>query len=386
VTKTIFISTGEVSGDLQGALLVTALFARAKQQGIDIKIVALGGSKMAAAGATILGDTTAIGSVGIIEALAYVLPTIRVQNIAKKYLKDHPPDAIVPIDYMTPNIGIGNYAKANFPNVPVIYYIAPQEWVWSVNSKNTNFIINFTDTILSIFPEEQKYFANKGANAKFVGHPLVDRAAQMPTRAASRAELGIATDEIAIALIPASRKQELVLLMPSIFTAAKTIQDRLPHVKFWIPLSRIEYKEAIEAAIAEYQLNATLVTENPDRAICAADVAITKSGTVSLELALLNIPQVVIYRVGKVTGWIAKNVLRLTLPYISPTNLVEMKPIVTELVQDRATPDAIVSETLELLLNPERRQKMLDDYHQMRVALGDANVCDRVADEILARL
>jgi lipid-A-disaccharide synthase len=198
--------------------------------------------------------------------------------------------------------------------------------------------------------------------------------------------LGISEGEIAISLIPASRQQELKLLMPAIFAAARLIQAKLPDVRFWIPLARDEYREAIERAITEYGINATLVTENPDLAICAADAAITKCGTVSLELALLNIPQVVIYRVGKGTAWIAKHIMRLSLSYISPTNLVEMKPIVPELIQDDANPDRIATETLELILNPDRRQQMLDGYQEMRAALGEANVCDRVADEILSRL
>jgi lipid-A-disaccharide synthase len=384
--KTIFISTGEVSGDLQGSLLVTALLNRAQQVGIDVNIVALGGQKMAAAGATIISDTTGIGSVGVIEALAYVLPTIRAQNLAKKYLKNHPPDVIIPIDYMTPNIAIGRYAKANFPKVPLIYYIAPQEWVWSVDSKNTNFIIGFTDTILAIFPEEAKYFIQRGAKVKFVGHPLIDRVAQMPDRVTARRELEIGDDRIAIALIPASRKQELTLLMPNIFSAAKQIQTKLDRVKFYIPLSRLEYREAIERAISDYQIDATLVVDRPDLAISAADYAITKCGTVSLELALLNIPQVVIYRVGKATEWIAKNIIKIKLPFVSPPNLMEMKPIVPELIQDEANPDRIATETLDLILNPDTRQKMLDEYANMKKVLGEEGVCDRVAEEIIDRL
>jgi lipid-A-disaccharide synthase len=98
--KRIFISTGEVSGDLQGSLLVKALHEQARQQGIEIEIVALGGQKMAAAGAKILGDTTGIGSMGIVEHLAFIAPTQKIQAKAKAYLEIHPPDAIILIDYM----------------------------------------------------------------------------------------------------------------------------------------------------------------------------------------------------------------------------------------------------------------------------------------------
>lgn len=384
--KTIFISTGDVSGDLQGALLVTALKQLAHKSDLELNIVALGGSKMAAAGAKILADTTSISSMGIWEGIPYIGPTIRVQQIAKKYLQTTPPDAIVAIDYMTPNVGIGNYVKRVFPNVPVIYYIAPQEWVWATDQKNTSKIISFSDQILAIFPAEAQFFAEKGANVKFVGHPLIDRIATLPSRDVARAELGIDRDELAVALIPASRKQELKYVLPAMFQAARQIQAELPHVKFWIPLSREAFKVEIDRAIIDYELNAESVLENADRVLAAVDLAITKSGTVSLELALLNVPQVVIYRVSKVTAWLAKNVVNFSIPFMSPANLIEMKPIVPELLQDEATPAQIATESLELILNTARRDRMLAEYAQMRLALGEPGVCDRAASEILARL
>jgi lipid-A-disaccharide synthase len=384
-SKTIFISTGDVSGDLQGALLVTALKQLGEKSGIELNIVALGGGKMAAAGATILADTTGISSIGILEAVAFILPTIKVQNIAKNYLKTTPPDVIILIDYNTPNAVIGNYAKSVFPDVPIIYYIAPQEWVWSINNKRTATIVKFTDEILSIFPAEASYYAERGANVKFVGHPLIDRIATLPNREVARDKLGIAADEIAIALIPASRKQELKYLVPSIFAAAQQIQAQLPNVRFWIPLSRDAFKADLEREIQAYGIKATLVTENTDYVLCAADLAIAKSGTVNLELALLSIPQVVIYRFSKTTAWLGRNIFKVEVPFMSPPNLVEMKSIVPELLQEEATPDRIAKESLELILNKERRAQMLADYSQMQTAVGEPGVCDRVAQAVFAK-
>jgi lipid-A-disaccharide synthase len=384
-SKTIFISTGDVSGDLQGALLVTALRQLSEKSGIDLNIVALGGSKMAAAGATILADTTGISSIGIWEAIAFIIPTIQVQNVAKKYLKTTPPDIIVLIDYNAPNAVIGNYAKSVFPDVPIVYYIAPQEWVWSINNKRTATIVKFTDEILSIFPAEASYYEERGANVKFVGHPLIDRVATLPSREVARQNLGIADDEIAIALIPASRKQEIKYLVPVIFAAAQQIQAKLPNVRFWIPLSRDVFKAELEREIQAYGINATIVAENADDAICAADLAIAKSGTVNLELALLSIPQVVIYRFSKVTAWLGRKVFKVDVPFMSPPNLVEMKNIVPELLQEQASPDRIATESLELILNQSRRDRMLADYLQMQTAVGDPGVCDRVAAAIFVK-
>ncbi len=384
--KTIFISTGDVSGDLQGALLVTALRQLAEKSDSKLNIIALGGSRMAAAGATVLADTTGISTVGILEHLSSLIPTFKIQNIAQQYLKTTPPDVMVLIDYKGANVVMGNYTKNTFPGVPIIYYIAPQEWVWSIDDKSTSSIVKFTDEILSIFPEEARYFAEKGARVKFMGHPLIDRVATIPHREYARKQLGIAEDEIAVALIPASRKQELKYLLPFIFESAQQIQAKLPNVRFWVPLSREAFKTDIDRAIQAYKLNATLVTENPDLVLAAADLAITKCGTVSLELALLNVPQVVIYRVSKLTAWLAKNVVKFSIPFMSPTNLVEMKPIVPELLQDEANVDRITAESLELILNQDKRDRTFADYAQMRLALGEPGVCDRVAQEILAKI
>ena len=380
----IFISTGEVSGDLQGSLLIAALQRQAVVTGLILEIIALGGEKMAEAGAKILGDTSGIGSMGLIESLPYVIPTLRVQRQAIAYLKKNPPDLVVLIDYMGPNLGIGTFMRENLPDVPVAYYIAPQEWVWSMSFQNTNRIVGFTDKLLAIFPEEARYYRQNGANVCWVGHPLIDRMANAPNREIAREKLGIKPAEIAITLLPASRHQELKYLLPMIFQAAQNIQSKLPNVHFWIPLSLETFRQPITAAIKDYGLNATLVSDQQKDIFAAADFAITKSGTVNLELALLNVPQVVVYCLHPITAWIVRHILKGSIPFASPVNLVVMREIVPEFLQEQATADNIVEAAMELLLNPEKRQKTLLDYQEMRHCLGELGVCDRTAKEILA--
>lgn len=381
----IFISTGEVSGDLQGALLITALKRQAIKTGVELEIVALGGAKMAAAGAILLGNTSSIGSMGLLEALPFILPTLQLQKQAIASLKAQPPDLVVLIDYMGPNMKIGSYIHSSLPQVPVVYYIAPQVWVWSVTARATTRIIEISNKLLAIFPEEARYFEKRGAKVSWVGHPLVDRMQNAPSREVARKLLSIAPETTAIALIPASRRQELKYLLPPMFEAAKQIQSQLPNVRFLIPLALEIYRQPIEKAIAFYGLQATIVCGQTTEAIAAADLAITKSGTVNLEIALLNVPQVVIYRVSSLTIAIAR-LLKFSIPFMSPPNLVEMKPIVPELLQEQATPENIVQIALELLLNPIRRQETLDAYKQMRLSLGEVGVCDRAASEIFQLL
>ncbi|MBD2358991.1 lipid-A-disaccharide synthase [Tolypothrix sp. FACHB-123] len=379
----IFISTGEVSGDLQGALIIAALKRQAVAAGLELEIVALGGEKMAAAGATIIGDTSHIGSMGILEALPYLIPTLLVQRKAIAYLKQHPPDLVLLIDYMSPNLGIGTYMQQHLPNVPVVYYIAPQEWVWSINLRNTHRIVGFTKKLLAIFPEEARYFRSSGADVTWVGHPLVDRMQSAPSRQEARAKLGIADEAIAVTLLPASRQQELKYLLPIIFQAAQTIQAKLPEVHFWIPLSLEDFRQPIEAAIGRYGLRATVLSGQQKEVFAAADFAITKSGTVNLELALLNVPQVVVYRLNPITAWIARKILKGSIPFASPVNLLVMREIVPELLQEAATADNITQAAMELLLNNAKKQQTFQDYQEMRQCLGEVGVCDRASQEIL---
>ncbi|PSO80777.1 MAG: lipid-A-disaccharide synthase [Cyanobacteria bacterium QS_5_48_63] len=378
----IFISTGEVSGDLQGAMLIEALKRQATAVGAELEIVALGGDHMAAAGATLLGNTTGIGSMGLLESLPFVLPTMQIQRRAKQYLWQNPPDLLVLIDYLGPNLAIGSYLRQHLPHVPVVYYIAPQIWVWSPLA-SANRIAEITDRLLAIFPGEARFFQEKGVSVGWVGHPLVDRMQTAPSRDKARVSLGIESDKLAIALLPASRQQEVKYLLPVMLEAAQQIQAKLPQVHFWIPLSLTAYRGAIEKAIKRYGLQATLLEGQTLEAIAAADLAITKSGTVNLEAALLDVPQVVLYRVNPITAWIARTFLNFSIPFMSPPNLVVMDSIVPELLQEEATPARIVQESLDLLLNPQRNQQLLAGYQQVRQGLGEVGVCDRAAGEIL---
>ncbi|MDX2231347.1 MAG: lipid-A-disaccharide synthase [Leptolyngbyaceae cyanobacterium bins.349] len=400
----IFISTGEVSGDLQGSLLIQSLNRLAQHHGLTLEILALGGDRMANVGATLLAHTSEIGSMGILESLPFVVPTLQIQNQAKAHLQQHPPDVVVLIDYMGPNLALCEYffKQANSP--PVVYYISPQEWVWGdqwqwgVKLFRSELIVKATERVLAIFPAEAEYMQRKGAKVSWVGHPLVDRMQTALKRDQARAALGLDPDQLVVTLLPASRQQEIKYLLPIISQTAQRIQQKLPQVRFLIPLALEKYRQPIEQAIAHYGLQAIILsdqvgtqTDDPAQsvtlqAIAAADLAITKSGTVNLEIALLNTPQVVLYKVNRVTAWILRHILHFSIPFMSPPNLVMMRAIVPEFMQDQATPATLAQESLEILLNPDQRSRILADYHAMRQVLGEPGVCDRAANEILQLL
>ena len=149
-TYRLFVSTGEVSGDLQGALLVNALQRQAELAGIELEILALGGDRMAAAGAKLLGNTITIGAMGLVEAVPHILPTLKIQRLAKRFLREEAIDLVVLLDYQGPNLSLGKYIRRHLPKMPIVNYIAPQEWVWSHIGKGKSQLLGITDHILSL--------------------------------------------------------------------------------------------------------------------------------------------------------------------------------------------------------------------------------------------
>ena len=375
----IFISTGEVSGDLQGAMLVKSLYKIAASQNIDLEIAGLGGDRMKTAGAKILADTAVIGSMGFVEAIPFVLPTIKIQNLTKKYLRENPPDILVLIDYPASNLALASYVKQHLPKIPIVYYIAPQDWAVPMLN-NTPKIAKVVDKLLAIFPAEAEYFQNQGIDVTWVGHPLLDRMQQAPDRKQARLNLQLESDAKIVTLLPASRQQEIKYLLPVMCQAARQISQRLP-VEFLIPVSLPHYRRAIIDAVKEYNLPAKIVEGQTLDAIAAADLAITKSGTVNLEIALLDVPQIVVYRIHPLTAWIGRR-LGFSVPLMSPANLVVKRMLVPELQQEEVTADNITDRALKLLSDLPA-EEIIAGYREMRSHLGTIGVSDRVVNEII---
>jgi lipid-A-disaccharide synthase len=380
----LLISAGEVSGDLQGSLLIQALHREAAERSWVLKITVLGGERMAAAGATLLANTTRIGAIGLFESLPYVRSTLAIQKRIRAFLKTDPPNLTVLIDYPGANIPLAGYLKRTYPSSPIVYYIAPQEWVWAFGKGTTRQIVERTDQILSIFSEEAEYYAAHGAKATWVGHPFVDTLASYPGRAEARQQLGIPLEQTMIALLPASRRQELRHILPILSAAAQQIQQQVPTAHFYIPVAHGGLRQSLQTMIEQCGLRANL-TEDAQLTLAAADLTIGKSGTVNLETALLGIPQIVVYRVHPVSGWLYRKLLGFKVPYISPVNLVAKRALVPELLQEAATPEAISQLALELLQPSELRAQMLEDY-RLHLNLGERGVLKRAANLILDSL
>ena len=384
----LLISTGEVSGDLQGSLLINALKTNAEKRKIELEIIALGGERMKEAGAKLISNTSSIGAIGFLEALPYVLPTLNAQSKIDNYLSSSPPDAVVLIDYMGPNIRLGLKVKKKFPNVPIIYYIAPQEWAWRLGDSGTTDLISFTDKILAIFEEEAKFYSNKGGNVKFVGHPMLDFYRNIPTREESLRRIGLTSDQKLLLIIPASRKQELKYILPTLLKAAKLLQEKDPSITVLIPSGLNEFNELLNNSLKEYDLSGRIILSNEVDDLkpflfSAAHLALAKSGTINMELALNSVPQIVGYKVSRVTAFFARYLLRFNVKYISPVNLLLNKMLIPEFIQEDFKVEKIFNAALSILEDNSKKEEIIIGYKRLKDKLGKPGVTDRASKDIL---
>ena len=391
MSRKIFISTGEVSGDLHGSLLAKALLEEAKKRSIEIKVFGLGGQRMVKAGVEVLHDTTPISAIGIWEALPLVLPTLKIQKKFYNSLIAHSPDCLILIDYMGPNINIGRKLRRVKNNIPIYYYIAPQEWAWRVGNNSTTDLINFSDKIFAIFKQEADFYKKRGGNVSWIGHPMMDLTKKLPTKAESRRLLNIKNNENLLLIMPASRPQELRYILPTYMKVAKKLQQKYPNLIVVIPSCRKEFDEKFQKAFDEYEIKGKIVKqddlEDQKKYIYSlTKLALSKSGTVNMELALYGVPQVVGYKVSRVTAFIAKKILNFKVKFISPVNLLLRKSIIPEFVQNDFDANKIFKKSCQLIDNKNQIKKIKKGYQLLRSELGEEGGVKRAAEEILKSL
>ena len=385
----LLVSTGEVSGDLQGSLLIRALHEEARRRQLPLEVVALGGERMRQAGAELLADTSRLGAIGLWEALPMILPTLSLQRRLRQWLQQNPPDGVVLIDYMGANINLGLRLKRLYPTVPISYYIAPQEWAFRLGEGGTTRLIGFSDRILAIFPQEASFYASRGATVTWVGHPLIDTVSHLPSTEEARRSLQLPQEAPVLLLLPASRPQELRYLLPPMAAGVALLQHRMPQLEVLLPAGLPGFEPILEQAMVQAGARARVVPAvDADRLkpeLCAAaDAALTKSGTANLELALRGVPQVTGYRVSRPTAFVARHLLRFNVPHISPINLILKERLVPELLQDAFTAEGVAEAVGELLGSEHgARQHQLEGYARLRKSLGEPGVTTRAAAAIL---
>lgn len=356
----IFVSAGEPSGDQHAAALVAALRRRRP----DAVVEAFGGPALAAAGAEIRFPMERYTALGFLEVLHKLGPHLRLLRGLRRDLRAGRYDLVIAVDYPGFNLRLAEAARR--AGVRTLYYIAPQLWAWRPGRARR--LARGADRLAVILPFEPDFFRSLGIEAEYVGHPLAERA--WPSREEARERLGIDPLARVLAVFPGSRAQEVARL--------------------WEP-----FRDAATRLLAEGRCDRALVAGTPDGAypdagslevvraesspvLAAADVALVKSGTTTLEAALAGTPMVVAYRVNPLSYAIARRVVRV--PWISLVNLVAGREVVPELVQDAASPDRLV-EHLHPLLDPSSPATMAQraGFAELRETLGGAGASERAA-------
>ena len=386
--KKIFISTGEVSGDLHGSLLAKALIEESLEKSIDIDLFGLGGERMKKAGVNVLFDTTSISAIGIWEAIPLVLPMMKIQKRFLQVLVSKSPNCLILIDYMGPNISIGRRLKRKNLKMPIYYYIAPQEWAWRVGNNSTTDLIGFSDKIFAIFQQEANFYRKRGGKVSWIGHPMVDLTKKLPTKKESRKYLDLASNQNILLIMPASRPQELKYILPTFIQVAQKLQRKYPDLVVFIPSCRDVFDQSFQKALDKNNINGRVIStseieKNKVYIYSLSKLALCKSGTVNMELALYGIPQVVGYKVSRVTAFIAKKILNFKLRFISPINLLMKRQIVPEFVQKEFNVNSVFRKSCKLLEKNDAKLKMKQGYKLLKNNLGDEGVTKRAAKEII---
>ena len=391
MNRKIFISTGEVSGDLHGSLLANALFNEAEKRSVDLEICGLGGERMRKEGVKILQDTTSISAIGVWEALPLIIPTIQIQKKFYKSLKNLSPNCLVLIDYMGPNIKIGRKLKSEKNKIPIYYYIAPQEWAWRVGNNSTTDLISFSDRIFAIFKQEANFYKRRGGNVLWIGHPMIDLIKKIPTKKDSRKILKLRANENILLIMPASRPQELRYVLPVFMQVARKLQQKYPSLIVYIPSCREVFDSKFKLALDNFKVKGKVISQTDIEELkthiySLTKLALCKSGTVNMELALYGIPQIVGYRVSRVTAFIAKKILNFKVKFISPVNLLVKKLIIPEFVQKDFEVKKIYDKACRVLDRKSEKEKISKGYADLKKELGKEGVVKRAAEEIINSL
>ena len=391
MNRKIFISTGEVSGDLHGGLLANALFNEAEKRSIDLEICGLGGERMRKEGVKILQDTTSISAIGVWEALPLLIPTIKIQKKFYKSLKNLSPNCLVLIDYMGPNIKIGRKLKSEKNKIPIYYYIAPQEWAWRVGNNSTTDLISFSDRIFAIFKQEANFYKRRGGNVLWIGHPMIDLIKKIPTKKDSRKILKLRANENILLIMPASRPQELKYVLPVFMQVARKLQQKYPSLIVYIPSCREVFDSKFKLALDNFKVKGKVISQTDIEELkthiySLTKLALCKSGTVNMELALYGLPQIVGYRVSRVTAFIAKKILNFKVKFISPVNLLVKKLIIPEFVQKDFEVKKIYDKACRVLERKSEKEKISKGYEDLKKELGKEGVVKRAAEEIINSL
>jgi lipid-A-disaccharide synthase len=346
-----YIISGEASGDLHGSNLIKELH----RFDAAANIRCWGGDKMQAAGATLVKHYRELAFMGFVEVLKNINTIFKNIAFCKEDILVYKPDVLVLIDYPGFNLRISKWAKEN--NIKVIYYISPQVWAWKEN--RVKMMKQCIDQMLVILPFEKEYYQNKwNWEVEYVGHPLVEEIENGSWKMKSE-KWRAGTDKPIIAVLPGSRKQEILKKLPVMLEVSKSF----PAYEFIIAKAPGLDDSFYESLIKDYS-NVSSVSNQTYPLLQQSTAALVTSGTATLETALFGVPEVVCYKGSEISYQIAKRLINIK--YISLVNLIMNKEVVKELIQNEMNTENLISELKQILPGTAKRDIMLKDYEQLK--------------------
>ena len=350
-----YIIAGEASGDLHGSNLIKEL----KKLDTAASIRCWGGDKMQAAGGELVKHYRDLAFMGFTEVLMNLGTILRNLKFCKQDILSYKPDTLVLIDYPGFNLRIAKWAKQQ--GLKVIFYISPQVWAWKEN--RVKMMKECIDKMLVILPFEKDYFKNRwNWKVEYVGHPLVQVIDKF--RAIHPDLKPNAQPPFTIALLPGSRKQEILKKLPIMLEVSKEFPEHI-----FIIAKAPAVEDAFYNDLLKDYSNVSHVANQTYELLLKANAALVTSGTATLETALFGVPEVVCYKGSAISYQIAKRVIKVK--YISLVNLIMFRLVVHELIQDALTPKNLTKELNQLLFDPKRINQLNNDYKELKEMLGE---------------
>jgi len=365
----VLIVAGEASADLHGSNLVRAM----KRHDASIRFRGIGGPRMESQGVEILTPCSELSVVGLTEVFPRLRTIARAYGRLKNILKKDRPELLILIDFPDFNLMLARIAKRR--GVPVLYYISPQVWAW--RKGRVEKLRRRVDRLAVILPFEEAFYRQKGLDVEYVGHPLLDVIPPRMEKDGARKELGMDGASPVIGLLPGSRKEEVVNLLPTMVKAAIELRASFPKLKCILPKAPTIPEELIASMLVSRPIEIKVIPGQIYKVLSACDCAFVASGTATLETAIMQVPMVILYRVSPLSYRIGRKVIRV--PAIGLPNLVAEKKIVPELIQDEATPARLAREALSLLGDDKRKDHMVKELSKVREKLGTLSASQRTA-------
>lgn len=385
----VFISAAEASSDTHAAEVLKRLIPLAEGRGLPLQVSGIGGPKLRAMGLVPLFPAESLLAMGFVEVITRLPKIYRYLDEVEAWAKREQPDVAVLCDY--PEFHFKLAARLKKLGIRTICFIPPKVWVW--RKKRIQRLAHLYDRVLSILPFEEKTYRGTAVNFQYVGNPLMDELPLALTREAARASFGLAPMDRMVCLMVGSRPAELRLHIEPVLRAAVEIARVNPAVQFFLPLPETVNLESFQHLWADAKakvpnashLCLTVSQGDAWSVLRASDAGIIKSGTSSLEAAILDCPHIVIYRAHAVSEWIFKNIIRYTNS-ISLTNLIlgrsNSERVVPEFILKDFIPEKMAKAVLGLLEGREVTP-MRASFEKIRVLLGGRSPSLRVAEVIL---